>query len=423
MWGGPEVTEAHFFAHHHFNTSLQKRWEHAVRRFAERLQGREYHLYAGVSVERYGQRNLLKSYNARLELVHGYSGNVTRLAEVDAGQSFTGEQLRALVEGKIAQGQHGGDFLIQHKGKQAKIRLDRMILLPNPEAYGPTSRAEALVRGMQTSKEAAKDTPSPGRVVTPTPLAQTPAAVRQKTGPALTRNAVENRALDNRGTTNPSRGTAVATPPAQGEIQVVKPPAHHAPPRPVTVRPSGSDILKLPASSAMAGQMNTQSALAGGAIALYSRQLKNMRDAAEAEAERAVTRQAGVIDRYRAQGEYVLVQVTYAVPITQDVFGMEPDSYPIFWRTTVTHARLIIHTPVGSMSPEWSEGQLMKSLRNMAENVHYQPEGSRSKAIRDRKVPPGRKLVTEDYKIFEPYPPAHVKPTEVRRGVIDRCTK
>ncbi len=406
QWGGPEVREAHWFAHDVVNNGFQNRLERAGRRFAERLKGTDYQLYATTVATCYPERSLLKEYIVRFEAVDK-AGNVTPLGEVSVEQSLTLAQRRALVEGEVVQGQHGGRMVIRHGGKTVTIDPDpvskRMVVIPNPEMFGDVGyRVNELARGFQRKSGEAKSKPAAKPAAPPRPA---PAAVNAAPAPnppastvPTSRTGVEGRALGNTTAAAANRGSTAATPaPTQttGSTPVTVQPSKPAPAQPA-LNPSS---VKIEVTAPLANALARQQALAGGAMELYSRQLANMRAAASADAEAAVLQLQPAVDRLREQGQWVMVFVTFAVPITQDVFGLETDSYPIFWGAHYTFAQPITETPSGPTSPDFQARMLMQHLR--ATRANYDVQKNRGSP---RKVPPGRKLVSEEYRLYSPFP-------------------
>lgn len=234
-------------------------------------------------------------------------------------------------------------------------------------------------------------------------------------------NPVEARAVERRSTVE-SRGTEVpksaARPyrslPSLGPSKVQKP-----------IDPGGS--------LANQRKRNRLSNLQGGALMIYGALLGRLGKQARAAADAAVQSRMGEIDQWRHVGEYVVVTVTYAEPITKDIFNLEPDSYQIYWGTDVLHSQPII-TPRGE---EERLDRLVELMKKNKLGYRARREGDSQR----RKIPPGRHLIAYDYAVYLPLavgdapslpamafgrepPPVFPESVDVRgTHVSKRCTK
>ncbi len=322
-------------------------------------------------------------------------------------QSLTQAQRRALVEGEVLQGHKGGRMVIRHGGKTVTIEPQRIVAIPNPEMFGDVGyRVNELARGFQRKSVEARRKPAPKAAAAPRPA---PAAVNAAPAPnppastvPTSRTGVEGRALGNTTAAPANRGSTVTPPatPSSTPTPTRPAPTQPAPSRPVPAQPAlNPSSVKMEVTAPLANVLARQQALAGGAMELYARQLANMREDAEAQAEEAVRRLEPEIDGHRMRGRWVLVRVSFAVPITQDVFGMEGDSYPIFWNASYSSAELVTQTPNGPPGPQYQASMLMNDLR-----AHQEYYGTQKHRGVQREVPPGRKLVSQEYRLYSPFP-------------------
>lgn len=384
QWGGPEVHEAHFNAHDVVNGSMQRMLENAARRFAERLNGTGFKLFAVSRVERYTQLNLLKSAVYRFELISP-NGVVEPLTEIEIRQSLTDAQRHALVKGQIVSGQRSGNIVINHEGKQVIIDVHRIIELPRPELFGNAeAKIEGLVRGFQTASNQRRGSSSSAgnqRNQKPPDAQKASQDKTQSNKPPQDPRATHDPKIENRITSDP-----------KAEIRVVDPPKFSLP----NEQPTNARLPKMQPSrgiKALESNMSMISTHEAAAAMIYGLQHAIANQRAISDARDALEDRIEEIKNYRANGEYVFVDVTFSVPETPDLLFPGPTDFPVFWSINIYHTAPWIH-PLTKKPQHWD----LRRRATPGSEMRRKSEGQGKHLVS------GRKLETHEIGSFEPYP-------------------
>jgi hypothetical protein len=242
-----------------------------------------------------------------------------------------------------------------------------------------------------------------------------PPATPPPTAKKTTHSAVESRSIEGDSRAVEKRGTGGSGPAPSTVARGGK------------LTPSRVQISTDPGGAMARGRIRG-SVVGGRAFMTYGNQLKNMSGQAMQEMESAVAQLSYKIQNYRSQGEYVMISVTFAVPKTQDVFGLEGDSYPIFWGAELTHTRPVPNAKTGSFDDRLTLRILERAHDSYSERIQND--------TRPKKLPPGRRLERSVYAIYPPELPASLpegigspfwiyryeRARDERRGITGRCT-